>query len=66
MEKYIGQLLTDISYATGNVSLPFAEQKLNLHDWLSDEEENKTAIVRNLEEWTGIRRTTPASKNVVW
>ena len=56
MQKYIDQLLADIAYATGNVSLPFVEKQLGLHDWISDEEENKIAPVRNLEEWTGIRQ----------
>jgi hypothetical protein len=39
-----------------NVSLPFIEKQLELHDWISDEDENKTATVRNLEEWTGISK----------
>jgi tryptophanyl-tRNA synthetase len=54
MEKYIHQLLSDISYATSNIKLPFYEAELNIHDWISDDEENRTAPVRNLEEWTGI------------
>lgn len=56
MKKYIEQLLSDIAYATENVSLPFVEKQLELHDWISDDEENKTAPVRNLEEWTGIHQ----------
>jgi hypothetical protein len=56
MENYIAQLLEDISFATNNVSLPFIEKDLELHDWISNEEENKTAPVRNLEEWTGISK----------
>lgn len=56
MKRYIEQLLADILYATGNVSSPFVEKELNPHDWLSDEEEEKTAPVRNLEEWTGITK----------
>jgi hypothetical protein len=55
MQKYINQLLADIAYATENVSLPFIDKQLELHDWVPDEEEDKTAPVRNLEEWTGIR-----------
>jgi hypothetical protein len=54
MEKYIEQLLEDIAYATENVSLPYVDREVNLHDWISDEEEDRTAPVRNLEEWTGI------------
>ncbi|MEO6252892.1 MAG: hypothetical protein ABIO79_06285 [Ferruginibacter sp.] len=54
MEKYISQLLADIAYATKNVSLPFMEKGLDLQDWISDEEEDKTAPVRNLQDWTGI------------
>ena len=56
MQKYINQLLADIAYAIENVSLPFAEKQLELHDWIPDEEEDKTAPVRNFEEWTGIKQ----------
>ena len=54
MQNYIQQLLTDITYATENVSWPFAEKQLHLLDWISDEEENNIATTRELEEWTGI------------
>ena len=54
MENYIAQLLEDIAYATQHVSLPFVEKELEIHDWISDEEEDKMAPVRNLEEWIGI------------
>ena len=53
MQHYIDQLLEDIVTATD--SLPFGEQSLELHDWISDEDEDKTAPVRNLPEWTGIQ-----------
>jgi hypothetical protein len=56
MEKYIKQLLADIYYAAENVSLPFVEGRWELHDWITDDEEDKTALVRNLEEWTGISK----------
>ncbi len=56
MRRYIEQLHADIIYATENVSFPFAEKELNLHDWLSEEEEEKTAPVKDLEEWTGITK----------
>ncbi|HYV95126.1 MAG TPA: hypothetical protein VE978_25345 [Chitinophagales bacterium] len=56
MERYIEQLLADIAYATENVSLPFADHDLELHDWISPEEEDRTAPIRNLEEWTGISK----------
>ena len=56
MEKYLNQLLTDIADATENVSWPFVEKELQLHDWITDEEEEKTAPVRKLEEWTGISK----------
>lgn len=56
MKRYIEQLLADIIYTTGNVSSPFVEKDLNLHDWISEEDEEKTAPVRNLEEWTGITK----------
>ena len=56
MEKYIQQLLSDINHATESISLPFVERELHLHDWISNEEENKIAPVRDLEEWTGITK----------
>lgn len=56
MQKYITQLLGDMAHATENVSLPFVEKELQLHDWISDEEEDKIVPVRNLEEWTGISK----------
>src|SRR3990172_11355757 len=56
MEKYIEQLLTDIAHSTKNVSLPFAEKAMELNDWISPDEEEKTAPVRELEEWTGIKK----------
>ena len=55
MVKYLDQLLADIEHATQNVSLPFAESELEIYDWITDDEENKTAPVRNLQEWTQIR-----------
>jgi len=56
MEHYLEQLLADIAHTSENVRLPFVEKKLELHDWLSEEEEENTAPVRNLEEWTGISK----------
>ena len=56
MERYIEQLLTDITYATENVSWPFVGNESFLLDWISEEEEEKTAHVRKLEEWTGISK----------
>lgn len=56
MQHYIDQLLADIGYASRNVSLPFIDAELQLHDWITDEEEEKTAPVRELEEWTGINK----------
>lgn len=56
MQKYLSQLLADITYATENISLPFGEKELHLQDWIFDEDEDKTAPVRNLEEWTGISK----------
>lgn len=56
MQSYIQQLLEDIDYASENVSWPYAEKHVNLWDWVSPEEEDQTAPVRELEEWTGIKK----------
>lgn len=54
MEKYLIQLLADIVSATENISWPFWKKEVDIHDWISPEEEEGTAQVRELEEWTGI------------
>jgi hypothetical protein len=56
MEKYISQLFSDIGYSKDNVSWPFAEKEWQLWDWVSDEDEDKSAPVRELEQWTDIRK----------
>lgn len=56
MQNYIHQLLSDISCATENISWPFAEKQLELHDWMTDEEEDAKAPLRELEEWTSIKK----------
>lgn len=54
MKNYLNQLLSDIQYATDHAVFPFTENGFDLMDWVPDEEENRTAPVRSLEEWTGI------------
>jgi hypothetical protein len=54
MERYVQQLLSDLASAIENIQTSFAEQELNLGDWLTDEEEERTAPVRNLPQWSGI------------
>jgi hypothetical protein len=55
MEEYIKQLLADIDEAAKNLSWPYpVRDEVSLEDWLSPDEENATAPVRNLQEWTGI------------
>lgn len=56
MEEYLQQLLNDIAGVTEHIGLPFEEKHLQLNDWISDEEEESTAPVRQLEEWTGINQ----------
>lgn len=56
MKRYLDQLLSDIANASENADFPFVEHDSDLHDWVSPEEEDKTAPVRNLEEWTGISK----------
>ena len=56
MERYLEQLLTDIKDAAENVRWPYVEEEFCIHDWITDEEENNTAPIRKLEEWTGITK----------
>lgn len=55
MKDYIRQLLSDLEGATQSLAWPYTEQtEVLLHDWKSYEEENGTAPIRNLPQWTGI------------
>lgn len=54
MEQYLTQLLADIAQATENVERPYSGRDGELSFWISDEEEERTAPRRALEEWTGI------------
>ena len=56
MERYVEQLLGDILFATENADLPYCENRGDISAWISDEEEERTAPRRPLEEWTGIRK----------
>jgi len=56
IDRYIEQLLSDIAFATENVEEPYCEGRGDLWAWISDEEEERTAPRRPLEEWTGIRK----------
>jgi hypothetical protein len=54
VEKYIQQLLSDISNVTEEARLQ--ESQFDIWDWIPEEEEEKTAPIRNLEELTGIKQ----------
>jgi hypothetical protein len=56
MERYLQQLLSDIASASKNVSWPYAEKEIDIWSWVSPEEEDQIAPVRELEEWTGIKK----------
>lgn len=55
MQRYLTQLLSDIHHATKNLQWPFVQrEEFSIHDWMSPSEEDATAPVRNLAEWTGM------------
>lgn len=57
MEKYISQLLDDITGATENVSWPFIrKESYDLWEVPMPDEEKRNAPLRDLETWTGIRK----------
>ena len=56
MERYVEQLLADIMHATENVQEPYRERESDIWAWISEEEEERTAARRQLEEWTGISK----------
>src|SRR6187551_2339077 len=55
MQHYLSQLLADLADATQNLPWPYVQQtEVALHDFKSQEEEEATAPVRYLPQWTGI------------
>lgn len=57
MEKYLTQLLDDIAYATENVSWPFIrKESYDIREVPTPVEEERYAPLRELEEWTGVRK----------
>jgi hypothetical protein len=54
MERYVQQLLMDLFSAAENINTPFPEQEFNIGDWMTDEEEERSAPIRNLPEWSSI------------
>ena len=53
MQRYLEQLFDDIAIAIDHVK-KVPSEGYDLCDWISEEEEERTAPVRNLQEWTGI------------
>jgi hypothetical protein len=53
MQRYLEQLFDDIAIAIAHVKDAPAK-KYDLYDWVSEEKEEQTAPIRNLQEWTGI------------
>ena len=56
MEKYLLQLLADIAQATESVDRHCPDGPFDIWDWIPDDEEDKTAPRKQLEDWTGIRK----------
>jgi hypothetical protein len=54
MQHYVVQLIEDIREATLNLTLPYSDQSVDWHDWISSEGEDAFAPERILSEWTGI------------
>ena len=56
MERYLEQLLEDIKYAANNIAWPYPPVKDDTLFWISQEEDEQTALKRGLEDWTGINK----------
>ena len=55
MQHYLSQLLADLADATQNLPWPYVKQtEVALYDLKSQQEEEATAPVRHLPQWTGI------------
>jgi hypothetical protein len=58
MQRYLEQIFDDIANAIDHVKKAPSEG-YDLCDWISEEEEERTAPIRNLQEWTGIYQCFP-------
>ncbi len=57
MDRYLKQLLTDIETATQNMPYPYLRSDTwDIWDWVTEEEDRRTATTRSLPDWTGIRK----------
>lgn len=56
MERYLSQLHADIEYSITHLNHPCADVKTGNCDWVSEDEEDRQAPVRNLQEVTGIQQ----------
>ena len=54
MQRYLEQLIADIVIFTNYASLRYAGETFDMHDWISDKEEDRIARTCNLQELTGI------------
>jgi hypothetical protein len=54
MQRYLEQLLSDITIAIDNKRSSTEGCAFDLHDWKSEEEEERSAPIRNLQELTSI------------
>ncbi|RYY89703.1 MAG: hypothetical protein EOO15_05420, partial [Chitinophagaceae bacterium] len=56
MQAYIDQLLDDIAAAADDPGFPDRGNDYDIFNWISEEEESRTAPLRRLDEWTGISK----------
>lgn len=56
MDKYLQQLLQDISISALHADFPGEKGMFSLADFVAEEDEERLAPVLNLEEWTGIKQ----------
>jgi hypothetical protein len=54
LQRYLEQLLSDITIAIENEKRGTEGRSFDLYDWKTEEEEERTAPIRNLQELTGI------------
>jgi hypothetical protein len=54
MQRYLDQLIGDITIAVDNKKNTSAEHQYDLCNWVSEDEEERTAPIRNLQELTCI------------
>ena len=65
MQNYIFQLLADIKQATENICKAYEHKQVDFFGWISEEEEEQNAPIKNLQDYCGIMQEQLPPENML-